>query len=248
MLPTPPVAPVTSTGAFTLADIKKNAEGNALMIHAGPDNFGNIPSARYTNVVPGQPVPDELLDADQAARREQILTTALRAAAAEFAWELPDGVDTQIGEEGLSLSGGERQRVTLARAYLQNAPVLVLDEATAQVERVENFLTRALGVAGLAAGDAREQALTAELPAEFAAALDDDVNVSAALAVVFEQVRRGNSALAGTPDPAAAGQAAVTVAAMLEVLGEFSVADVVYDQQQRVDYQHCLHHLLKPNA
>ncbi|NMD58133.1 MULTISPECIES: superoxide dismutase[Cu-Zn] [Tsukamurella] len=50
---------VTSTGAFTLADIKKNADGNALMIHAGPDNFGNIPSARYTNVVPGQPVPDE---------------------------------------------------------------------------------------------------------------------------------------------------------------------------------------------
>ncbi|PKZ41198.1 cysteine--tRNA ligase [Kytococcus schroeteri] len=94
-----------------------------------------------------------------------------------------------------------------------------LAEATAQVERVESFLTRALGVAGLAAGDAREQALTAELPAEFAAALDDDVNVSAALAVVFEHVRRGNSALAGTPDPAAAGQAAVTVAAMLEVLG-----------------------------
>ncbi|BDD84305.1 superoxide dismutase [Cu-Zn] [Tsukamurella pulmonis] len=50
---------VTSTGAFTLADIKKNAEGNALMIHAGPDNFGNIPSSRYANVVPGQPVPDE---------------------------------------------------------------------------------------------------------------------------------------------------------------------------------------------
>lgn len=50
---------VTSTGAFTLADIKKNADGNTLMIHAGPDNFGNIPSARYTNIVPGQPVPDE---------------------------------------------------------------------------------------------------------------------------------------------------------------------------------------------
>ncbi|TWS21201.1 superoxide dismutase family protein [Tsukamurella asaccharolytica] len=50
---------VTSTGAFTLADIKRNADGNALMIHAGPDNFGNIPSARYTNIVPGQPVPDE---------------------------------------------------------------------------------------------------------------------------------------------------------------------------------------------
>ncbi|GAB3129990.1 hypothetical protein GCM10027289_13600 [Tsukamurella serpentis] len=50
---------VTSTGAFTLADIKKNSAGNALMIHAGPDNFGNIPSSRYANIVPGQPVPDE---------------------------------------------------------------------------------------------------------------------------------------------------------------------------------------------
>ncbi|KXP10146.1 superoxide dismutase[Cu-Zn] [Tsukamurella pseudospumae] len=50
---------VTSTGAFTLADIKKNADGNALIIHAGADNFGNIPADRYTNVVPGQPVPDE---------------------------------------------------------------------------------------------------------------------------------------------------------------------------------------------
>ncbi len=50
---------VTSTGAFTLADIKKNADGNALMIHEKADNFGNIPSARYVNVVPGQPVPDE---------------------------------------------------------------------------------------------------------------------------------------------------------------------------------------------
>lgn len=49
---------VTSTGAFTLSDIKKNSEGNALMIHADADNFGNVPSSKYANVVPGQPVPD----------------------------------------------------------------------------------------------------------------------------------------------------------------------------------------------
>lgn len=50
---------VTSTGAFTLSDLKKNSDGVALMIHAGADNFGNVPSSRYTNIVPGQPVPDE---------------------------------------------------------------------------------------------------------------------------------------------------------------------------------------------
>lgn len=50
---------VTSTGAFTLSDIKKNADGNALVIHEKADNFGNVPSSKYANVTPGQPVPDE---------------------------------------------------------------------------------------------------------------------------------------------------------------------------------------------
>ena len=47
---------------------------------------------------------------------------------------LPKGYDTILGEEGGFLSGGEKQRITLARAYLQDAPILVLDEATAQAD------------------------------------------------------------------------------------------------------------------
>ncbi|ADG80306.1 Superoxide dismutase [Cu-Zn] OS=Tsukamurella paurometabola (strain ATCC 8368 / DSM / CCUG 35730/ CIP 100753 / JCM 10117 / KCTC 9821 / NBRC 16120 / NCIMB 702349 / NCTC 13040) OX=521096 GN=Tpau_3728 PE=3 SV=1 [Tsukamurella paurometabola] len=61
---------VTSTGAFTLADIKKNADGNALMIHEKADNFGNVPATKYANIVPGQPVPDEqtLMTGDAGGR------------------------------------------------------------------------------------------------------------------------------------------------------------------------------------
>ena len=47
---------------------------------------------------------------------------------------LPEGFDTKIGEAGLSLSGGERQRVSIARAILKNAPIILLDEATASVD------------------------------------------------------------------------------------------------------------------
>lgn len=58
---------------------------------------------------------------------------------------LPNGYDTVLGEEGGFLSGGEKQRVTLARAYLQDAPILVLDEATAQADpQSERDIHRAL--------------------------------------------------------------------------------------------------------
>ena len=49
--------------------------------------------------------------------------------------ELPDGFDTVIGEGGASLSGGERQRISIARCILKDAPIVILDEATASVER-----------------------------------------------------------------------------------------------------------------
>ena len=64
----------------------------------------------------------------------EVMEAAKRANVLEFAEKLPDGMQTRIGENGAELSGGERQRISIARAFLKDAPIILLDEATASLD------------------------------------------------------------------------------------------------------------------
>lgn len=68
------------------------------------------------------------------ATDEEIVSAAKAAASHEFISALPDGYETQVGERGSRLSGGERQRISLARAFLRDSPILILDEPTSSVD------------------------------------------------------------------------------------------------------------------
>jgi ATP-binding cassette, subfamily B, bacterial len=78
------------------------------------------------------------------ANDEELVAAAMSAGAHDFIMKLPQGYDTQVGERGACLSGGERQRISLARAFLRDSPILILDEPTSSVDlRTEAAILKA---------------------------------------------------------------------------------------------------------
>ena len=89
----------------------------------------------YNNINMGRP----------DATREEVLEAAKKARCYDFIMALPDGFDTMVGEGGESLSGGEKQRISIARCILKDAPIVILDEATASVDADnESFIQEAI--------------------------------------------------------------------------------------------------------
>jgi ABC-type multidrug transport system fused ATPase/permease subunit len=90
-------------------------------------------------------VAENILYGNIEANRHQIISAAVSAHADPFIKKLPDGYDTMVGERGVKLSGGEKHRIAIARTFLKNPPILVLDEATSSVDtETENHIKLAL--------------------------------------------------------------------------------------------------------
>ena len=89
----------------------------------------------YNNIAMGRP----------DASREEVIEAARKARCHDFIMSLPDGYDTVVGEGGESLSGGEKQRISIARCILKDAPIVILDEATASVDADnESYIQQAI--------------------------------------------------------------------------------------------------------
>lgn len=141
----------------TLAVVGQSGSGKSTLIHlvprfydtlSGVIEIDGIPTQKYSlsslrseiavvtqdNFLFNASVEENIRLGRLDATQEEIETAARNAFCHDFIMELPDGYNTQIGERGVRLSGGQQQRLAIARAFLKNAPILILDEATSSLD------------------------------------------------------------------------------------------------------------------
>ena len=120
-------------------------EGRELSNYDGDDLRAHIGVVAQNTYLFNGTVSDNLLLARPDASEAEIEQAAQRAGLHDFILSLPAGYETWIGEGGLRFSGGERQRMAIARALLKDAPILILDEATAHLDPLaERSVTQAI--------------------------------------------------------------------------------------------------------
>ncbi|MCD6051187.1 MAG: ABC-type multidrug transport system fused ATPase/permease subunit, partial [Verrucomicrobia bacterium] len=96
-------------------------------------------------VIFDQSVAENIACGKKGSTRDEVIAAAKAARAHEFIERMTDGYDTKVAERGTDLAGGQRQRISIARAFVRNAPILVLDEATANLDaRTEGEVQEAI--------------------------------------------------------------------------------------------------------
>ena len=149
------IAGVTGAGKTTLVNLLTRfydpTEGKILLDGIDLRDYKLADLRQQFAVVLQEPVlfsttiAENIAYAFPSATNDQIIQAAEAAGAHGFIQELPQGYDTQVGERGMRLSGGERQRIALARAFLKQAPLLILDEPTSSVDAAtENAILEAM--------------------------------------------------------------------------------------------------------
>ena len=103
---------------------------------------GNIASVPQDPVIFSGSVAENIRFGNPKASDADVMAAAEAARVLEFALGLPQGLDTELGERGVTLSGGQRQRVAIARAIIRNAPLLLLDEATSALDAESEVLVQ----------------------------------------------------------------------------------------------------------